>query len=229
MYDIILYSLDDVEKDALKNYASCYSKSVIIRRTSQYICETYNYNQTELNRYFKSEYNRAIDGSCSLVASTSVAEYYTRKNFARTMGHSNYKPLFGMLTTIGFSTGAYNGASTDSTKLYKVVNSFYNIYSKTGYGKCYTRDLENTIKRYNKNKRPVIGHFVAPNNDAHAMVIAGCYEATVTYKQKKNSTPKKNTMKYYVVNNGWFSATSGTKRLSYVRSDYLKNSITIYR
>ena len=229
IYNIVLDSLDDIKKDALKDYSKYYSKEAKVEKKSKYVCWTYNYSQTKLNKYYKKEYGVNISGTCSMVASTSVAEYYTRKNYAKTLGRFKTNQLFSSLVLMGFGTGAYTGNSTKYALLYNVINKFYNTYNKTNYGKYITENVKKEVNAYNRRNRPVVGHFRAPNGEGHAMVIAGYYEVTITYQKKKNGTKGKKVIGYYAVNDGWNECTSGNRVLSYVRSDYLKNGITVFK
>lgn len=229
MEECVLDTLNEVEKDVLKNFSKYYSKKANVKRKSVYLLSTYNYNQRDLNIFYKKEYGAIINGSCSMVASTSAAEYYTRKGFAKTLNSSKYKNIFSSMVLIGFGTGAYNGESTQYSKLHQVIGTYYNSYGKSGYGKYVTTKVGDEITAYNKKQRPVVGHFQAPNKDAHAMLIVGYYDVTVNYKKTKDSKPESMTVRYYAVNDGWNNATSGEKRISYIRSDYLKNGITVLK
>lgn len=220
MEECVLDTLKEVEKDVLKNFSKYYSKKANVKRKSVYLLSTYNYKQKDLNIYYKKEYGTVISGSCSMVASTSAVEYYTRKNYAKTLNSSKYKNIFSAMVLIGFGTGAYGGKSTQYSKLYQVIKIYYNSYGKTGYGKYVTTKVGDEITAYNKKQRPVVGHFQAPNKEAHAMLIAGYYDVTVIYKKTKDSKPETMTVRYYAVNNGWNNAASREKRISYKRSDY---------
>lgn len=44
--------------------------------------------------------------------------------------------------------------------------------------------MDKTIKSYNKNAKPVVGHLKAPNEDAHAVVVIGAYDVTMKYRKK---------------------------------------------
>lgn len=112
MEECVLDTLKEVEKDVLKNFNKYYSKKATVKRKSVYLLSTYNYNQRDLNIYYKKEYGAIIKGSCSMVASTSAAEYYTRKSYAKTLNNSKYKNIFTSMVLIGFGAGAYNGEAT---------------------------------------------------------------------------------------------------------------------
>ena len=190
---------------------------------------TYNYNQDSLNAYYKSEYGSIVKGTCSMVAGTSIAEYYTRNNYATTLKKSQFGKIFCSLVLLGYGTGIYDGTTTRSSKVYKVIDAYYKIYNRYGYGKYASSNVAAKIESYNRNKKPVIGHFKAPNGEGHAMVIMGYYEVTIEYKKKKNSATQTEKIRYYAVNDGWNLCYSGDARVSYIRDSYLKNGITIFR
>lgn len=152
-----------------------------------------------------------------------MAEYYTRKGYAKTLGNSKYKRIFGTMVTLGYGTGAYNGKETTRNKFYKVISAYYDIYEKMKDGEYVQSLVAKRIKEYNEKKKPVIGHFTAPNKDGHSMVIVGYYDITVSYQKTKQSKVETKTVRYYVVNDGWSYATSGGERISYVRDTYLKS------
>ena len=164
-----------------------------------------------------------------MVASTSVAEYYTRYKYAKTLNNSKYTDIFCSMVLLGFGTEAYSGKDTISSRLYKVIKAYYKMYNKSGYGKYISSGVDKKVTSYNNKKKPVVGHFKAPNKEGHARVMAGYYDVTITYKKKKNSKEQTKTIRYYAVNDGWNTCTSGDACLSYIRSDYLKNGITVFK
>ena len=230
MSKCVLSTIDDMKADALKDYKNYYDKSADAKLTSNYLLLCYNFKQTDLNVYYKTEYGVNISGSCAMVASTSVAEYYTRKGFAKTLNYSKYKQIFSSFVSLGIGSGVYDRKKTYCGRLYDVVNKYYCSYDYWGYGKNTTTNIENEISKYNKNKKPVVGHFRAPSGDGHSMVILGYYDVTVKYKKKKSDSKyKTNKIRYYAVNDGWENCKSGDKRVSYIRSSYLTSGITIFK
>ena len=163
-----------------------------------------------------------VDGTCSIVAGTSMAEYYTRKGYAKTLGHSSYKKIFTSMVQMGYGSGAYNGTTTADSKFYKVLSAYYKSYKKNKYGYFIRDSVDYFVEANNKNAKPVVGHFHTTGT-GHSMVIAGYYDVTVKYQKTKNSRMQTKTIRYYAVNDGWTNSTSGDARISYIDSKYLKS------
>ncbi len=230
MDKIVLSTIEDMKEDALLPYKSYYKKSVDdCKLVSKYLLDTYNYSQTELNAQYQKEYGSKVSGTCSEVACTSIAEYYTRKRFAKTLGYNKYKNIFNSMILLGYGIGAYDGMGTDVGSIYKIVNSYYTTYGFKGYGTRKTISIRSNISDYNKKKKPVLGSFVSPKGEGHSMVVAGIYELKITYKKTSKSKQKSVTVYYYAVNDGWYKATSGDNKISYIDEKYLKNGITIFK
>lgn len=139
-----------------------------------------------MNKYFngtKSKNEKSISGTCSLVAATSVAEYYNRKKYTSIKNFSA-KPQFVKMVAAGYLTKAFNGNGTVTGKLPKVFEKYYSSYKIKLSGNNDMFQMDKTIKSYNKNAKPVVGHLKAPNEDAHAVVVIGAYDVTMKYRKK---------------------------------------------
>ena len=166
-------------------------------------------------------YGSTVTGTCSMVAGTSLAEYYTRKGYSRTLGNSKYNRIFTSMVQMGYGSGAYTGRSTTDNKFHKVISAYYQSYEKNVRGDFENFFVDNYVASYNQNAKPVVGHF--HSGTGHSMVIAGYYDITVKYQKTKNSRMQTKTTRYYAVNNGWTYSTAGDARISYINSKYLKS------
>lgn len=235
MDDIVVETLDDAKNDALSRPSG--SKNAFIADVSQSegVWGTHNFSQSWLNKAYKIEFGIKINGTCSEVAATILSEYYNRKERCvissdRKGYQSTWFPYFDKYITIASCLGIYKSSGgTDSDRLCIIFEPFYNMYNKSMEGKKYTSNLSDNVDKLHKKAIPVIGTFVAPNKEAHSMVIAGYYDITVVYRTESNTNYKSTTYRYYAVNNGWDSSCKGDKRIQYIRRSYLKHNITQLR
>ena len=177
-----------------------------------------------MNKYFngkKSKNEKSISGTCSLVAATSVAEYYNRKKYTSIKNFSD-KPQFVKMVAAGYLTKAFNGNGTVTGKLPKVFEKYYSSYKIKLSSNNDIFRTENTIKSYNKNAKPVVGHLEAPNGKSHTVVVIGTYDVTMKYRKKLSKKYTTKTFKYYAICDGWNDCSSGNKRVQYVEAKYLK-------
>ncbi len=216
MSDVILETLTDAKNDALSKYSNYYSKSIVSTIKSMYILSTYNYKQLYMNAVYGK-----ISGSCAEVSATSVAEYYTRKGYAVTLGHKNATDIFTKMVNYGFITGAYTGTSTYTSKLKMIYTEYYKGYKKSLTGKYITSGIETHINNYNIYAKPMSISIQAPNGDDHTVTVAGLYDIIVKYKKKKGDAYSTSTYTYYAINDGYKGSTSGDARIQYVRKKYV--------
>lgn len=136
------------------------------------------------------------------------------------------------MLNLGFGSGHIKGdrGSISSKNLASLITTYYKMQKKSIIGDYSVSSLKYTVSRYNRNEKPMIGYFKASSESKHFMVIAGYYDITVEYKNKKSdkkySTEKK---RCYIVNDGYHFAR-GTKsgRVQYINEEYLKAIVKMY-
>lgn len=231
MTDVVLETYNDAVDDA-KSRVGGYKYVTVSVTKSKSILATNNYSQTEMNEYYNKYNNKKFRGTCSEVAATILTEYYNRKGKCvirkgDTKGYIiNWKPYFRQYLNIAYyDLKIYDGEGTTTNKVQKLFKPFYKANEKSMVGDRDVWFVKDTIESYNKNGKPVLGNFEAPNGDRHSMIIAGYYDITVKYRNKTSESYKYKVYRYYVVNNGWKTWYSGNYRIQYIRAEYLKNGI----
>lgn len=224
MYKIVYETLGEAEKGLSKEYSSYKYKTFYSKKTSSYVLSCKNYNQDTMNKYYnekKPKNQKDISGTCALVAATSVAEYYNRKGYTSIKNFSA-KQQFVKMVAAGYLTKAFNGTGTVTGKLPKAFEKYYSSYKIKLSGNNDMFNMDKTIKSYNKNAKPVVGHLKAPSGDAHAVVVIGAYDVTMKYRKKSSEKYKTKTFKYYAICDGWNDCSSGNMRVQYVEAKHLK-------
>ncbi|WP_156922977.1 hypothetical protein [Eubacterium xylanophilum] len=241
---IILETLDDAKKNALGKHKNCYKKSILSTiKSTKWILNTRNVRQTYCNRIYYLEYGDQVgmipSGTCVQVTGSIMAEYYTRKGFAKTYEGAKYINAFKEMLYITFfdnqihfkklGNGEVWSSGTEDYYVPTMYEKFYQRHNnKTrGFRETDVDNLYSFIKNTISFSRPVHGGFVAPDKSAHAMSICGAYEITVEYKEKKKGKAKTKKYVYLVVNDGAKDCDDGNKRVQYIQKKYLDGIVTL--
>lgn len=232
--DVVLEYVSAAESDAVDRviYAGYCDVSILTTEESYCLLATNNYSQESFNKKYNSVYGTNYTGTCAETASVSAIEYYYRKGYGGTKGHSDRQLIFNRVLNQAIQCGAYpakgNKGGTYNKKLRTAISGYYDYYKVNLDGNYDSSFLRSTVQKSINNKvKPVIGHFHAPNGEGHDMCINGYYDITVCYKKTRKSTTYSSvTYRYYRVNNGWFYAPSSDssmtdERLQYIREEYL--------
>jgi hypothetical protein len=192
--------------------------------------DTKNYSQYTLNQFYNNQEQASISGTCAIVATTSIMEYYSRVknefqfNQEYTYGSvtkdvQDYRDAFVGIYKIAETGGIilpFNGGtlSPDHSVL---LNRSFSFFDSNNTSTDHL-DVFDTVEDEVKAGRPVLF-----NVSDHAMVATGVRKYFVSYTETTGALWWKKTVNVYetvgvlVVNDGW----SNTDQYSY----YLETDI----
>lgn len=233
--EVAVETVEECKTEALGRAAAAgYSSCSIYSVDEKYLLATNNYDQTYLSSGFEITYKTDAPGTCSEVAGTSVAEYYYRKGYGGTLGHSDRQTIFNRLLLEATECGAYpahpKNGGTYSSKFKNAMTGYYDYYNVDLKGNYDTLLLKSKIENSLSSYKPLIGNF-STSASSHAMCICGYYDITVRYKKTSGASSYSYiTYRYYRVNDGQKSGfvqyeNQTNDRLQYIYEGYL-TSIT---
>lgn len=198
-----------------------------------YLLNTNNYDQTQLNAWYNKKHSKKVDGTCSIVALCDVIEYLGRKHKLGFPGEYSYKEkdvydnYFKPLTELAVKKkvlkkvhGVYQ-----TSKACDVVSAFkmtYKINNVKWNFKTTTTNIYNEVCNALAHDVPVIGSSYNKNS-GHAFVICGVQRTRVFYIDNHGKEHSK-ILRYYIVNNGWEYDTSGDYKTDYKKFQYVRES-----
>lgn len=173
---------------------------VSVTESVSYMLDNWSYSsQTLLNRIYNSNYNASVNGTCGVVACTSVVYYYaTQKDYSNIPANKN--TLFAKLIDYYGITGS-EGTYSNTYK-----NAIPWLFSEYGYTISASRAT--AINKYTKMRTKaqagiltVLATSGTERYKSHAMVVIGYKTYAITYTS--GSKTKTTTETYYAVDEGW--------------------------